>query len=129
MTYSRPQAGKLARRLAERRRFIQTVAGPRQAGKTTLVRQVIEGSGLAARYASADEPTLRGPDWIGQQWEAARLAARDAGRRGAVLVLDEIQKIPAGRRPSSACGTRTRARSVRSKSCSSARRRCSSSAG
>jgi predicted AAA+ superfamily ATPase len=94
VTYSRPQAGKLARRLAERRRFIQTVAGPRQAGKTTLVQQVIEGSGLAARYASADEPTLRGADWIGQQWEAARLAARDEGRRGAVLVLDEIQKIP-----------------------------------
>jgi len=94
VTYSRPQAGKLARRLAERRRFIQTVAGPRQAGKTTLVQQVIEGSGLAARYASADEPTLRGADWIGQQWEAARLAARDAGRRGAVLVLDEVQKIP-----------------------------------
>jgi hypothetical protein len=94
VTYSRPQAGKLARRLAERRRFIQTVAGPRQAGKTTLVQQVIEGSGLAARYASADEPTLRGADWIGQQWEAARLAARDAGRRGTVLVLDEIQKIP-----------------------------------
>jgi predicted AAA+ superfamily ATPase len=94
VAYSRPQAGELARRLAERRRFIQTVAGPRQAGKTTLVQQVIEGSGLAARYASADEPTLRGPDWIGQQWEAARLAARDAGRRGTVLVLDEIQKIP-----------------------------------
>jgi predicted AAA+ superfamily ATPase len=94
VAYSRPQAAKLARRLVERRRFIQTVAGPRQVGKTTLVQQVIEGSGLAARYASADEPTLRGAEWIGQQWEAARLAARDAGRRGALLVLDEIHKIP-----------------------------------
>jgi hypothetical protein len=48
---------------------------------------------VPVRYASADEPTLRGPDWISQQWEAARLEA--TGKTGAVLVLDEIQKIPA----------------------------------
>lgn len=91
--FSRPQGGQLARRLREPRRFIQVVAGPRQVGKTTLVRQVTEASGLVCHYASADEPTLRGRDWIEQQWEAARLAARDAPRRGALLVLDEIQKI------------------------------------
>lgn len=34
-----------------------------------------------------------GADWISQQWEAARLEI--AGKAGAVLVLDEIQKIPA----------------------------------
>lgn len=90
--YTRPHRNVLARRLAERRRFIQVVAGPRQVGKTTLVRQVVETSGLVSRYASADEPTLRGGEWIGQQWDAARLAARDVGRRGALLVLDEIQK-------------------------------------
>ncbi|OGL02318.1 MAG: AAA family ATPase [Candidatus Rokubacteria bacterium RIFCSPHIGHO2_12_FULL_73_22] len=92
--YTRPQSEALARRLAEPRRFIQAVAGPRQVGKTTLVQQVTGASGLATRFASADEPTLRGAGWIAQQWEAARRAARDAGRRGAVLVLDEIQKIP-----------------------------------
>ena len=58
-----------------------------------MVQAVTESSGLTVRFASADEPTLRGPAWIEQQWEAARLAARDSGRRGAVLVLDEIQKI------------------------------------
>ena len=73
---------------------MQVVAGPRQVGKTTLVQQVVEVSGLPARFASADEPTLRGAEWVAQQWEAARLAAKDAGKRGAVLVLDEIQKIP-----------------------------------
>jgi predicted AAA+ superfamily ATPase len=69
------------------------VVGPRQVGKTTLVQQVTEASGLATRFASADEPTLRGASWIEQQWETARLTAEDAGRRGAVLVLDEIQKL------------------------------------
>jgi hypothetical protein len=63
-------------------------------GKTTLVQQVVEAAGLPARSASADEPTLRGPEWIEQQWQAARLLAGEAGKAGAVLVLDEIQKIP-----------------------------------
>ncbi|MFZ5556683.1 MAG: ATP-binding protein [Pseudomonadota bacterium] len=93
-SYRRPQAAELARRLAEPRRFIQVVAGPRQVGKSTLVRQVVEALPAEARYASADEPTLRGAEWIAQQWEAARLAAAGAGKAGAVLVLDEIQKIP-----------------------------------
>ncbi len=89
--FVRPQATTLARRLAEPRRFIQVVAGPRQVGKTTLVGQVMEGSHLATVFASADEPALRGPEWIAQQWDAARLAA---GGRASVLVLDEVQKIP-----------------------------------
>jgi predicted AAA+ superfamily ATPase len=94
MAFTRPHAAILARRLKGPRRFIQAVAGPRQVGKTTLVQQVTAASGLPTRYASADEPTLREASWIAQQWEAARLEARAAGRRGSVLVLDEIQKIP-----------------------------------
>jgi hypothetical protein len=87
--FHRPHAAALARRLAEPRRFIQVVSGARQVGKTTLVQQVIEAAGLPVRFASADEPTLRGPEWIAGQWEAARLAA---GRTGGILVLDEVQK-------------------------------------
>lgn len=93
-TYARPQAAQLARRLAEPRRFIQVVAGPRQVGKTTLVLQVVQASKLTAQIASADEPTLRGHEWIEQQWEAARLKTRGDVAAGAVLVLDEVQKIP-----------------------------------
>jgi predicted AAA+ superfamily ATPase len=91
--YQRPQAAVLAERLAEPRRFVQVVAGPRQVGKSTLVQQVTAELDVPVRYVSADEPTLRGPDWISQQWEATRLEA--TGKAGAVLVLDEIQKIPA----------------------------------
>ena len=91
--FQRPQAAVLAARLVEPRRFIQVVAGPRQVGKSTLVQQASETLPLPLRYASADEPMLRGPDWIAQQWEAARLLI--ASPEGAVLVLDEIQKIPA----------------------------------
>src|SRR6266704_3296502 len=87
--FQRPYAALLARRLREPRRFIQIVAGARQVGKTTLVQQVCEAAGLPVRFASADEPTLRGAGWIAQQWEAARSAAR---RDAAILVLDEVQK-------------------------------------
>jgi len=91
--FRRPQAAVLAERLAEPRRFLQVLAGPRQVGKSTLVQQVTGDLSLPVHYASADEPTLRSPDWISQQWEAARLDA--SGKAGALLVLDEIQKIPA----------------------------------
>jgi predicted AAA+ superfamily ATPase len=92
--FVRPQAAELARRLAEPRRFLQVVAGPRQVGKTTLVRQVADGLDRPVRHANADEPTLKDRAWLVAQWDAARLAAKDAGRRGAVLVVDEAQKIP-----------------------------------
>lgn len=69
------------------------LAGPRQTGKTTLSRQVMEELKLPGHYASADEPLLKGPGWLEQQWETARLLLKSP-RRKAVLVLDEIQKIP-----------------------------------
>ena len=91
--YARPQVREFVDRLREPRRFIQVVAGSRQVGKTTLVEQAASESGLPARHASADEPTLRGAQWIEQQWEAARSLAAAAGEGGALLVLDEVQKV------------------------------------
>ena len=92
--YARPLATDLLDRLREPRRFLQIVAGARQVGKTTLITQVARQCGLPHRFASADEPTLRGPEWIAQQWDSARLMAGDAGPEGALLVLDEVQKAP-----------------------------------
>lgn len=88
--YRRPMFDTLRKRIAEPRRFIQVVAGARQVGKTTLVRQVLQQSDLAVQYASADEPGLKGREWLVAQWDAARLRA---GRKAALLVVDEIQKI------------------------------------
>ena len=92
IAFKRPPAASLTARLAEPRRFIQVVAGPRQVGKSTLVQQVVDGLTVPVHQASADEPSLRGTDWIAQQWEGARLTIDS--KDGAVLVLDEIQKIP-----------------------------------
>lgn len=93
--FRRAQFSTLIARLREPRRFIQVLAGPRQAGKTTIAQQVMEALELPAHYVSADEPTLRGAPWIEQQWEVGRAHAAEAKRTGGILVLDEVQKIPA----------------------------------
>ncbi len=92
--FERIQAGVLEQRLREPRRFLQVVAGARQVGKTTLVGQVLERLELPIFSASADEPTLGDTSWLSAQWDRARLAADGAGKSGAVLALDEAQKIP-----------------------------------
>ncbi len=79
-------------RLQEERAFMQVVAGPRQVGKTTLVRQVLEACPQPSHYASADEPGINGKVWLRQQWEVARIKAGQQ-QQPVVLVLDEIQKI------------------------------------
>ncbi len=91
--FIRPYAARIAKRLAEKRRFIQVVAGPRQVGKTTLVRQVLRDMRHPNRFVSADEPALKDRAWLIAQWEEARILSRDAGRTGATLVIDEAQKI------------------------------------
>ncbi len=84
----------LMNRLAESRRFIQVLSGPRQTGKTTLAQQSMAGIQISSHYATADEPTLKDRIWIEQQWEVARMKTKSGGRKKkALLVLDEIQKI------------------------------------
>lgn len=90
--FQRVQSLQLATRLEEPRRFIQVVAGPRQVGKTTLVRQVTERFDLPVHRISADEPSLRGTTWLQSQWDQARDIAHDAGR--GILVVDEVHKLP-----------------------------------
>ena len=92
--YHRPMYHTLLKRLQEPRRFIQILAGPRQTGKTTIVRQVTDDNQIPVHYASADEPTLQSRAWIEQQWETGRLlVAETKCKGGALLVLDEVQKV------------------------------------
>ncbi len=92
--FQREYAAVLAARMAEPRRFLQVVAGPRQVGKTTLVSQVLAQGERPSIFVSADEPALRDRAWLAAQWERARVLARQGGEQGAVLALDEVQKIP-----------------------------------
>ena len=81
----------LLSRLKEKRHFIQVLIGPRQVGKTTLARQVMDDLNITTHYASADAPTLQDRIWLEQQWALARLNVKRQGQ--AILVLDEIQKV------------------------------------
>jgi uncharacterized protein len=91
--FIRPIGALVRSRLGEDRRFIQVLAGPRQTGKTTLARQVTDALDVPVHFASADGASPRDRVWIEQQWAVGRIVARQAGARGAVIVLDEIQKI------------------------------------
>lgn len=91
-SFTRPVLDLIVRRWSEPRRFIHVLAGPRQVGKTALALEALERIGLPSRYASADDVAGRDRDWIAQQWELGRVIADDDRRRGAILVLDEIQK-------------------------------------
>ena len=91
-THRRPIFELLAGRLTEDAARIQVVSGPRQVGKTTVVRQALAALEQPSHYASADEPTLRDAAWLEAQWEEGRRLARDR-RGGAILAVDEIQKV------------------------------------
>lgn len=88
----RTMYSNLHARLQEERSFIQVIAGPRQVGKTTLVRQVVESCDQPSHYASADEPGVNDKIWLEQQWQIARIRSAQQ-RKPVLLVLDEIQKI------------------------------------
>ncbi len=47
---------------------------------------------MPVHFTSADEPALKDNAWIEQQWQAARMRT---GTGKALLILDEIQKVPA----------------------------------
>jgi uncharacterized protein len=93
----RSQLASFTERLLEPRRFLQVIAGPRQVGKTTLVKQALSkltilDNRIAQHSVSADNPGLVGSTWVNMQWETARALAKQAGT--CVLVLDEVQKLP-----------------------------------
>jgi len=84
----------LEARLAEPRRFIEIVAGPRQVGKTTVVRQALATRSGPWHFASADDPGLRDSGWLDAQWQVGRQLTTSApAGTGVVLVIDEVQKV------------------------------------
>lgn len=90
---TRPIFAQLLQRLQEPRKFIQVLLGPRQVGKTTLALQVAEEIRKPSHYISADLATLQNVSWIQQQWEVARNKV-ESKAQGALLIIDEVQKIP-----------------------------------
>ncbi len=91
--HKRAIAKLLLERLKEPRRFLQVLMGPRQTGKTTLVKQVLAEAGIPFAYHSADAVPGDGLAWLGNVWETARAVRRANRHAEFLLVVDEIQKI------------------------------------
>ena len=79
-------------RIIGTRTSIQLVSGPRQAGKTTMVGQLMEKTGTPYLFVSADNVAGQEHFWLTNQWETARQLCKKAGNF--VLAVDEVQKLP-----------------------------------
>ena len=88
-TYERPFVAQLEKRLLAEQPLIQVLVGPRQVGKTTGMRQLLARYPHDNHYANADDLLVTDRTWLLEQWQKARLLGD-----GALLVIDEIQKIP-----------------------------------
>ena len=91
--YKRAEYHIIKERLEEQRRFIQVVMGPRQVGKSTVVKQVLKDLGLPYQLFSADNVPVSNSAWVSNCWAAVRGLLESKGANGIVLVIDEIQKI------------------------------------
>lgn len=88
----RPYFKVIKNRIEQKNPLIQVLAGPRQVGKTTLVRQILSSSTLLHAYHSADAVAAGNQSWIEQIWNEARVAQKQSGSKY-ILAIDEIQKV------------------------------------
>ena len=89
----RVQNDNLISRIEEPRKTIQVVAGPRQVGKTTMVKQVLKEISVPSMFFNADAVAHDDSTWIASRWEDARAQMRFSGSPEFLLVFDEIHKI------------------------------------
>ena len=91
--FKRQQATILQSRIAEPRRFIQVIAGARQVGKSTMVKQVTQELTIPHLLTTAEEAPDKDPGWISYVWQQARQSMRLNNYLEFLLVIDEIHKL------------------------------------
>ncbi len=85
---TRPFTQVLRSRLSESLNFIQVVIGPRQVGKTTGVESIVADWKGPVHFVTADSPSPPGHEWLNLQFDLAEQLGP-----GALLVIDEVQKV------------------------------------
>lgn len=91
--YQRSYYQTVISRLNEPRKFIQVIVGPRQVGKTTLVKQVLSVIDKPYLFYSADVVADSNASWVSNCWQTARNRLKKHEVEEIILVIDEIQKI------------------------------------
>lgn len=89
----RPQLSILQQRMAEPRRYIQVLAGPRQVGKTTIINQLVAQLTVPVSSITADVVVSDDAEWIADQWNTVRKTMDLANQTEHVLIIDEIQRL------------------------------------
>lgn len=89
----RKQYKELSDRILEPRDKIQVISGPRQVGKSTMVKQVLAETTIPHLSVSADGIDKENTRWIGEIWESARAKMQINKLREYLLVIDEVHKI------------------------------------
>ena len=82
----------IAKRIDEPRKFIQIIEGPRQVGKSTLIKQVLKGISMPWVHFSADNVPATRSAWISDCWSTARNKLQMEKLPELLLVIDEVQK-------------------------------------
>ena len=83
----------ITKRLNEPRKFIQIIEGPRQVGKSTLIKQVLKGLAIPWLHFSADNVPATRSAWISDCWTTARNRLQMEHLPQILLVIDEVQKL------------------------------------
>lgn len=83
----------LMERLSEPRTRIQVVSGPRQVGKSTMVKQVLKEIGLPYLFVTGDNVDTNDTQWIAEMWQTARAQQLMGKHTQYLLVIDEVHKI------------------------------------
>jgi hypothetical protein len=91
--FKRVQLAELESRLSESRNKIQVISGPRQVGKSTMVKQVLQETDIPYMLVSADNVDHTNKAWIGESWATARARMKVAQAKEYLLVIDEVHKI------------------------------------
>lgn len=66
--YKRAEYQIIKKRLEEKRKFIQVVMGPRQVGKSTVVKQVLLDLNTPYQLFSADNVPASNSAWVSNCW-------------------------------------------------------------
>lgn len=91
--YKRAEYLTIKSRIEEPRKFIQVVMGPRQVGKSTVVKQVLQELDMPYQFFSADNVPATNSAWVSNCWAAVRSLKENREQKSMLLVIDEIQKI------------------------------------
>lgn len=91
--YQRRHLNILKSRMAEPRRRMQIVMGPRQVGKSTLVGQFTEGVSVPFDFFAADGVNRFDSSWIPNKWQQVRMRMDIHSEQEHILIIDEVQKI------------------------------------